>query len=197
MVVFDGIPESSPDKGLNTMDEKDQTLKSSKTMSTKRSGGSTIGGISSNTHSTTSSQIEEHSKGVKLGKYIFVGFLAVVAAFLGFISFFLLARAETYLWQEQYESMTERAIETIQLVAVSTKAIQIQSSYDLPSLTLVYYDVLFLFQINRQADCNTVPASWPKLPDIHSPMPMLGPTFGSMDTGTLCTTSFRLPWEPV
>ncbi len=117
MVLFDNLPESSPNKG---MEEKDQTLKSSKTMSTKRSGASTISGKSSNTHSTTGSQIEEHSKGVTLGKYVFIGFLAVVAAFLGFISYFLLDRAETNLWQEQYDSMTERAIETIQLVAVST-----------------------------------------------------------------------------
>lgn len=115
MVLFDGIPES-PDKN------KDQTRKSTKTVATRKSGStssSTKSSHSGKSTSTTGSHVDEHSKGVRLGKLAFVAILMVVAAFLGFISYYLLERAERNLWEEQYESMTERAIETIQLVSAS------------------------------------------------------------------------------
>lgn len=131
MVLFDGIPEST-DKN------KDQTLKSTKTVATRKSGStssSTKSSHSGKSTSTTESHVDEHSKGVRLGKLAFVAILMVVAAFLGFISYYLLERAEQNLWEEQYESMTERAIETIQLVSVSI------SNCSLPSCVLNY--VLF------------------------------------------------------
>ena len=124
MVVFDGIPES-PD---NMTKDRDNTQKSTKTFSTKKSGSTGFSTFSGKSNSTTQSQVDEHSKGVRLGKWTFVFFLMVVAGFLGFISYHLLERAERNLWEEQYESMTERAIETIQLVAVSLVALDFEKS---------------------------------------------------------------------
>jgi len=112
MVLFDGIPESPESKA-------DQTHKSAKTFSTKKSGSTGASTISGKSNASSASQIEEHAKGVYLGKWTFVFFLMVVAAFLGAMSYYLLARAQQNLWEEQYISMTARAIETIQLVAAS------------------------------------------------------------------------------
>lgn len=114
MVLFEGIPESPDDK-----DNRDQTQKSMKTFSTKKSGTTGFSTFSGKSASTTTSHVDEHGKSVTLGKWSFVFVLLVVAGFLGFISYYLLERAERHLWEEQYESMTMRAIETIQLVAAS------------------------------------------------------------------------------
>mmetsp|Transcript_18985 Transcript_18985/g.47137 ORF Transcript_18985/g.47137 Transcript_18985/m.47137 type:complete len:904 (+) Transcript_18985:165-2876(+) len=115
MVLFDNLPESPDDT------KTDLTLKSNKTFSTKKTSTGSIGysTISGKSNASSASTIEEHAKGVVLGKWTFVFFLAVVAAFLGVMAYYLLARAEQNLWEEQYESMTARAIETIQLVAAS------------------------------------------------------------------------------
>ncbi len=120
MVLFDNLPESPDDT------KTDLTLKSNKTFSTKKTSTGSIGysTISGKSNASSASTIEEHAKGVVLGKWTFVFFLAVVAAFLGVMAYYLLARAEQNLWEEQYESMTARAIETIQLVAVSKVQLQ-------------------------------------------------------------------------
>ena len=112
MVLFDGIPESPESKS-------DQTQKSLKTFSTKKSGSTGLSTFSGKSNDSNYSQVEEHARGVAIGKWTFVFFLMLVAAFLGVMSYYLLARAQQNLWEEQYESMTARAIETIQLVAVS------------------------------------------------------------------------------
>lgn len=112
MVLFDGIPESPESKS-------DQTQKSLKTFSTKKSGSTGLSTFSGKSNDSNYSQVEEHARGVAIGKWTFVFFLMLVAAFLGVMSYYLLARAQQNLWEEQYESMTARAIETIQLVAAS------------------------------------------------------------------------------
>jgi len=110
MVRFSGIPEDL---------KRDQTEKSFVTRKSSKSGSTGASTLSSGkSNASTYSEVELH-KEVTFGKWIFVTLLLVVAGLLGWMGYFLLERAEQELWVEQYESMTERAIETVEIVAVS------------------------------------------------------------------------------
>ena len=106
MVVFDGIPNIPESPSGAFVLSKDQTIKSTKSFVTKKSETTGLSTYSGKSNSTTQSVIDEHVKGVTMGKWTFVFFLMVIAGFLGFISYYLLEMAEQNLWKEQYESMT-------------------------------------------------------------------------------------------
>lgn len=61
---------------------------------------------------------EKGSRSVSFGRFTFVAFLLAVAGLLGWLGYFLLENAEQTLVEEQYYTMTTRALETVRNVAV-------------------------------------------------------------------------------
>ena len=74
---------------------------------------------SNNTSAWNASQaaVIKDSRHVSIGRCAFVGFLAVIAALLGWLGYFLLNSAQHTLVDEQYYSMTSNALETVRVVA--------------------------------------------------------------------------------
>lgn len=86
------------------------------TKKTEGTGSTTNSGTS---HSSSIVSPEE-SLEVTIGRVAFAVFLFVIAGVLGWLGYLLLNNAEANLVDEQYYSMTSKALETVQTVSVST-----------------------------------------------------------------------------
>jgi hypothetical protein len=65
--------------------------------------------------------IFEPARTVFYGRYIFIMFLAALAAVLGYLAYYLMSDAEDQITSERFESVTERALSTAQLVIEEKK----------------------------------------------------------------------------
>lgn len=92
-------------------------------------GGGTSSGFSSSASasgdtrasSKDRSRILKTSRTVFYGRYLFVIFLVVVAALLGYLAYKLMSDAEDQISSERFESVSERALSTAQLVIQEKK----------------------------------------------------------------------------
>lgn len=83
------------------------------------SGKSNNSTSTSATDSSSSSNYEKRSRSVVWGRGIFLCFLLVVAGCLGGLAFYLLSEPERHLVDEQYFSMTGRALEATKNIATN------------------------------------------------------------------------------
>jgi len=109
--------EEDPARPESALDESKK--KEDKTRKTTSSGLSLPTFSSSNSDSSSKSRdaATSRSASVLMGRGIFVFFLAIVALVLGLLTWLFIDRAEWKLVEEQYYSMTERALDVTQQLA--------------------------------------------------------------------------------
>mmetsp|Transcript_3591 Transcript_3591/g.8616 ORF Transcript_3591/g.8616 Transcript_3591/m.8616 type:complete len:1054 (-) Transcript_3591:195-3356(-) len=86
-------------------------------------GRNSTGSMSGDTKSTSKAhrRVLEPARTVFYGRYIFILLLAVAAAVLGYLAYRLMSDAENQIASERFESITERALSTAQLVIEEKK----------------------------------------------------------------------------
>jgi hypothetical protein len=109
----DTAPESALDKSKK---KEDKTRKTT-------SSGLSLPSFSTNNSDESSKSRDaatSRSASVLMGRGIFVFVLAIVALVLGVLTWLFIDRAEWKLVEEQYLSMTDRALDVTQQLAVSS-----------------------------------------------------------------------------
>ena len=100
--------------GTDSVESPDSTKKTT-------ASGSAMSSISSgDTAATSTVHYGDRSTSVVWGRAIFVAIMLTVSGVLGYLSYYFLAESETHLAEEQYYSVTARALEATRTLTVRT-----------------------------------------------------------------------------